>query len=705
MTLDRRGFLVLASTGLLLGVAGKGLSTAPEPDGLVQRFLAIDWEGTVTVFAKHLDMGQGIWSGLASIVAEELDADWGRVRVVGAPARLPDYAHNAFHEQTTGGSTSTAQSWDELRRAGATARAMLVRAAAQAWHVPEAAVGTRRGELFTDNHTAGYGDFAAAAARLPVPADVTLKSRAEWRLLGGALPRTDTAAKTRGATVYGIDGMWPDMRHAIIARCPQIGGKVRSYDASAARAMPGVDMVVEVPSGIAVIARTTWHAIRAREALRIEWDTHAAETRSDTEIAADFTRAMAETAPAYTDTRGAPEAAFACAHRVVEAEFRFPYLAHASMEPLSISGRMVGGVCEVRAGFQSQTRNQQAIADILGLPLDRVALDTVPAGGSFGRRASFDSDWVAEFAHVLKATRWRWPIKLTRTREDDVTGGYYRPLMIHAMRAGLDREGRLIALDQRMSGQSVTLKAPEKPNWRDWTVMEGVFHELYACSNSRLRWWGPPARVPVLTFRSISNNHTGIAKEIFVDRLARAAGADPVAYRLALLGEEPRQVAVLRLAAEKAGWNTPPRPGITRGVAVHRSEGSFIAQVAELSGAHDDFCIERIVTALDCGLALNPDTVRAQVEGGTGFGLSAGLYGRVTLEGGAAQDGNFDTYRVLRLNEMPRVMETHLIEGADRPSGVGEPGSVPGTAAVVNALERMGLPQVTQFPVFAMSRI
>ncbi|WP_170065900.1 xanthine dehydrogenase family protein molybdopterin-binding subunit [Novosphingobium guangzhouense] len=708
VTLNRRGFLVLASSGLLLGVAGtgagRGLSSPAAPDGLVQRFLSIDWEGTVTVFAKHLDMGQGIWSGLASIVAEELDADWSRVRVVGAPARVADYAHNAFREQTTGGSTSTANSWDELRRAGATARAMLVRAAAQAWQVPEALVRTRNGRLIAPGHAAGYGDFAAAAGRLPVPVDVPLKSRADWRLLGigaEALPRTDTGAKTRGATVYGIDGTWPDMRHAVIARCPRIGGRLRGYDGTAARAMPGVDMVVEVPSGVAVIARTTWHAIRAREALRIDWDMRSAETRSDSAIAADFARAMEEGAPAYADTRGDPDTAFARAHRVVEARFRFPYLAHAPMEPPCISGRMVGGVCEVRAGFQSQTRNQQAIADILGLPLDRVLLDTVPAGGSFGRRASFDSDWVAEFAHVLKASRWRWPIKLTRTREDDVTGGYYRPLMIHAMRAGLDRKGRLIAFDQRMAGQSVTPNAPDVPNWRDWTVLEGVFHELYACPASRLRWWKTPARVPVLTYRSISNNHTGIAKEIFVDRLARAAGADPVAYRLALLEHEPRQAAVLRLAAEKAGWSDPPPPGVTRAVAVHRSEGSFIAQVAQLSGTAQDFRIERMVTAIDCGLALNPDTVRAQVEGGTGFGLSAGLYGRVTLDGGAAQDANFDTYRVLRMNEMPRVMETHFIDGADRPSGVGEPGSVPGTAAVVNALERMGLPPVESFPVFA----
>ena len=706
MTPDRRGFLVLASSGLLLGVAGRGLpSTAPDADGLVQRFLSIDWQGAVTVFAKHLDMGQGIWSGLASIVAEELDADWNHVRVVGAPARLPDYAHNAFHEQTTGGSTSTAQSWDELRLAGGTARAMLVRAAAQAWQVPETAVSTRRGMLLAGKRSAGYGDFAAAAARLPVPEGVRLKPRADWRILGAAPPRIDTAAKARGATVYGIDGIWPDMRHAVIARCPRIGGRLRDYEASAARAMPGVDMVVEVPSGVAVIARTTWHAIRAREALRLDWDMREAEGRSDTRIAEDFTRAMDETAPAYTDTRGDPDGAFAHAHRVVEASFRFPYLAHAPMEPPAISGRMVGGVCEVRAGFQSQTRNQQAIADILGLPLQRVLLDTVPAGGSFGRRASFDSDWVAEFAHVLKATRWRWPIKLTRTREDDVTGGCYRPLMVHAMRAGLDRQGRPIAFDQRMSGQSVTPQAPEQPNWRDWTVMEGVFHELYACPHSRLRWWRPPARVPVLTFRSISNNHTGLAKEIFVDRLARAAGADPVAYRLALLEQDPRQAAVLRLAAEKAGWGAPAGPGITRGVAVHRSEGSFIAQVTEISGTPQDFRIERMVTALDCGLVLNPDTVRAQVEGGTGFGLSAGLYGRITLEEGAARDGNFDTYRVLRMNEMPRVMETHLIEGADRPSGVGEPGSVPGTAAVVNALERMGLPPVAQFPVFAPDRV
>ncbi|MED5544739.1 MAG: molybdopterin cofactor-binding domain-containing protein [Pseudomonadota bacterium] len=720
LTTSRRAFVVMAGSGLLLGLVPKSLRAREihrqghpfgdslfradqvPGDELVRRFLEIAPDGAVTVFSKHLDMGQGTWSGLASLVAEELDADWTKVRVLGAPVSDTAYANHMFQRQATGGSTSLANSWDELRRAGAVARAMVLAAAARSWDVPVKAISLRNGVLTHGARRASLGDFARAAADEDVPEDVALKPRSAWRLLGQDTPRTDMPGKVTGQTKYGIDGAWEDMRHAVVARSPRFGARLLHADTRAARAMSGVEAVVEIPSGIAVIARTTWHALRARDALTLTWSDDGGETRSDAQIARDHRAAMDRQAPSWDDVRGDPAAMLARAATRVEAEFTFPYLAHAAMEPLALLGRFDGTRCKLRGGFQTQTDNRAQVAAILGLEAEAVELESVPAGGSFGRRAGFTGDWVVEFAQLLKAARASYPIKLTWTREDDMRGGHYRPLMVYAMQGGLDAQGRLLALDMRLAGQSVTGNSPyPKAPYRDITVLEGNFHDLYDHPHSRLRFFHAGAKVPVVTYRSISNNHTGVAKEIFVDRLARAAGADPVAFRLALLGAEPRQTQVLRVAAKAAGWDTPPPHGITRGVAVHRSEGSCVAQVAELSGTPEDFRIERIVSAVDCGLAVNPDTVRAQVEGGTGFGLSSALYGEINLDHGAARQGNFDGYRLLRMNEMPRRIEVHMVESADRPSGIGEPGSVPGAPAVINALERMGMAPVTHFPVFA----
>ncbi|TYC89668.1 xanthine dehydrogenase family protein molybdopterin-binding subunit [Novosphingobium sp. BW1] len=720
LTTSRRTFVVMASSGLLLGLIPKAARTREihrqdhpfgdslfradqvPGDELVRRFLEIAPDGTVTVFSKHLDMGQGTWSGLASLVAEELDANWTKVRVTGAPVSNTAYANHMFQRQATGGSTSLANSWDELRRAGAVARAMVLAAAARSWGVHANAITLKDGVLSHGARTATLGDFAQAAAHEEVPHEVALKPRAAWRLLGRDTPRTDMPGKVTGATKYGIDGAWQDMRHAVIARSSRFGARLLHADTAAAGAMPGVEAVVEIPSGIAVIARTTWHALRARDALTLTWSDGEGETRSDAQIARDHRAAMDQQPPSWDDMRGDPATMLARAATRVEAEFTFPYLAHAAMEPLALLGQFDGTRCKLRGGFQTQADNRAQVAAILGLEAEAVELETVPAGGSFGRRAGFTGDWVVEFAQLLKAARAPYPIKLTWTREDDMRGGHYRPLMVYAMQGGLDAQGRLLALDMRLAGQSVTGNSPyPKAPYRDITALEGNFHDLYDHPHSRLRFFHADAKVPVVTYRSISNNHTGVAKEIFVDRLARAAGADPVAFRLALLGAEPRQAQVLRVAAKAANWDTPPPRGITRGVAVHRSEGSCVAQVAELSGSPEDFRIERIVSAVDCGLAVNPDTVRAQVEGGTGFGLSSALYGEINLDNGAARQSNFDGYRLLRMNEMPRRIEVHMVESGTRPSGIGEPGSVPGAPAVINALERMGMAPVSRLPVFA----
>jgi isoquinoline 1-oxidoreductase beta subunit len=702
--LHRRELLVLASAGLALGAmpalaAGMTAKDTAGGAGLVQRFLSIAPDGTVTVFSKHVDMGQGIWSGLASIVADELDADWSHVRVVGAPAKLPDYSHSKFPSQITGGSTSTANSWDELRMAGAVARAMLVAAAAAEWGVAPETIKVSKGIISTGKRTAGLGTFAAAAARLPVP-KATPKDARDYTLIGKESRRLDIPAKSRGQTSYGIDTNWPGIRPTVIARAPRFGATLVRFDDTEARKLPGVIEIVRIPTGVAVIGQTTWHAMRARAALVTEWDEAQAEKRSTEAMFRAFDAQQAKTPPTAATVRGTPDAKLKQG-RVVEAAFDFPFLTHSALEPLGLAGRLVDGRCELRAGFQTQTGNQKNVADILGLPVEKVFLDTVPAGGSFGRRATFLPDWVEEMAEVLKATQGRWPIKLTWSRDDDVKGGHYRPLTIHRFRATLADDGSIAAVEQRIVGQSCFPTRPGAPAAKGMNpgVSTGNFIDQYAVADAQLLWWDPECGVPAHTYRAVSNNHNGVAKEIFIDRCARAANADPVAYRMALLAAEPRQQGVLKLAAEKIGWDKAPPPGRVRGVAVHRADGTSVCEIVELSGTPDNFRIERIVAAIDCGVPVNPDTIRAQTEGGIGFALSGNLYSNITMTDGHVDQSNFDTYRVMRISEMPKSIEVHIVQSTEAPSGIGEPGSVPVTAAVVNALERMGMAPVRRFPL------
>lgn len=703
--LARRGFLVMSSTGLLLGTRTLAAATPAAPSrkaAFTQRFLEIAPDGTVTVFAKHLDMGQGIWSGLAAIVAEELGARWNQVRVVGAPARMPDYAHTVFGSQTTGGSTSIANSWDQLRAAGATARAMLAAAAAARWQVPAASVSIADGMVTSGARSASLGRFAAAAARLPVPGNVPLKDPAQFTIVGQRRPRLDLPDKVRGRTGYGLDTNWPGIKALVVLHPPRFGATLIDHDPTAALALPGVLAVEPIPTGLAVIGETTWHALRGRAALVATWDETTAETRSTAAIMAAFKAQMAGEPPTAETRSGDAATVLEADGSVIEAQFEFPYLAHVPIEPLSVAGRLSGGRCVLRSGFQSQTSNQANAARILGLPVEAVELETVPAGGSFGRRADFGPDWFDELVYALKATDGRWPLRLMWSRDDDIAGGHYRPMTLQRLRAVLDEDGAIAAFDQSIVGQPcfpLPAGAP-KPKEPSIGVTIGHFADQYACQASRLAWWYPEVGVAPHTYRAISNNHNGIAKEIFVDRLARAAGVDPVAYRLSLLGHEPRQQGVLRLVAEKAGWDRPLAPGLHRGVAVHRADDSHVAQVVEISGTPEHFRIERVVCAIDCGLVIDPDTVLSQAEGCIGFGLSSALYQEITMDAsGLVEQSNFHDYRILRMPQMPRRIEVHIMPSAARPTGVGEPPSVPVAAALVNALEAMGAPPVTRFPL------
>lgn len=687
--LHRRGFIVLAGAGLILGWAPAARASAPEAAAFTQTFLRIDTDGTVTVLAKHLDMGQGVWSGLASIVAEELDADWSQMKVEGAPA-APEYKNLVLGAQVTGGSTSIANSWTQLRTAGATARAMLIAAAAQRWKVPASAIVIKKGVVRdASGHQAGFGELAAAAAALPVPTEVKLKDPKDFVFLGKGFQRLDTAAKARGTALFGIDVRLPGMKIAVLARSPRFGGKLKTFDAAETRQVAGVTEVVQTPQGVAVIADNSWAAIKGRTALKLSWDDADAELRSSAAILETY-KALAGTRGGMISLqRGDADQAMARAHRIVEADYAFPYLAHAPMETPTAVCRVTDGLCEIWGGIQSQTANQKAAAAILGLPIEKVLIHTLLAGGSFGRRATLDSDWIVELAEIVKATKAAYPVKLLRTREDDITGGYYRPMAYHRLRAGLTSGGEISGLTQTLVTQSILYGYPfgaEAPPKSDPTATEGNLVDRYDVDDATLRWIPGQAHVPITLYRSVGNTHTTFAKEVFMDELARAAGRDPLAFRLAHLGSRRRQAAVLKLAAEKFGWGGKPAPGRAWGMAVQEAFNTHVAQMVEVSVAGGEFRVERVVCAVDCGFALNPDNVAAQMEGGVGFGLSAALHGEITLSGGIPDQTNFDTYPILRMSETPRGIETYILNSGAPPTGVGEPGATPIAAAVANAL-------------------
>ena len=703
----RREFLQLttiAGAGLTLGAVIPGCGSGQGPGGsvasgsLVTPFVRIDPDNTVTVICKHLEAGQGVWTGLAAAVAEELDAAWSQMRVESAPAQVPQYGNLAMDPngdiQGTGGSTSMANSWEQLRRAGATARAMLVQAAAERWGVPAGEITVSEGVVrhAASGRTASFGELARAAGELAVPGEVPLKDPAQFRIVGrDHLPRLDSPAKSSGRQQFAIDVTLPGMMTAVVARPSRFGATVKSFDASRARAVPGVVDVVQIPRGVAVVARDTWAAKKGREALQITWNETSAETRGTDELLAEFRRLGRQKEALTVARRGDVDAALRGAAKVIDAEFEFPYLAHAPMEPLTAVCRLSADRCEVWAGVQFHTVDQRNAAAAAGLRPEQVTLHTVAAGGSFGRRATPDSDYISEVVSIAKATGGKYPVRLIWTREDDITGGRYRPLNYHRITAGLDRDGRLVAYRQRMVGQSLLAGTPFEgmlKNGVDPGAVEGHAAEQYEIPNVDVTWVSPKVGVPVLWWRSVGHTHSAFSKELFIDELAEAAGEDPVAFRLALLGNHPRHAAVLRLAAERAGWDRPfPRgQGRGRGIALQESFGSVVAQVVEVTVTGDTIRVDRVVCAVDCGIAVTPDVVRAQMESGIAYGLSAALKGKITLTGGRVDQSNFHQYEVLRINEMPRSIEVYIVPSGNAPSGVGEPGTPPIAPAVANAV-------------------
>ncbi|MFM0717879.1 xanthine dehydrogenase family protein molybdopterin-binding subunit [Paraburkholderia strydomiana] len=702
---SRRTFLKaagsVAAVGLTVGFewAGTGrralAATMPEATFAPNAFLRVAPDNSVTVIAKHVEMGQGAYTGIATIVAEELDAEWQDVRVESAPADAKRYANLAFGTiQGTGGSSAMANSWMQLREAGAKARAMLVSAAAAQWQVPASDLTTRDGSVHhaATNRTATYGSLASAAARLPVPDKVTLKSPKDFRLIGHPLPRVDVPPKTDGTAQFTLDVTFPGMLVALLQRPPLFGATVKSFDASAAKAVPGVVSVVQVPGGVAVVAKGFWAAKQGRDALKVEWEDSKAEKRSSDAIMTEY-RQLAEQSGASARKEGDATQALAGAAQKVSATYAFPYLAHAPMEPLDAVVKLTANSCEIWAGDQFQTVDQGNAARTAGLDPRQVKIHTLYAGGSFGRRANTQSDYIVEAVSIAKALGANGtPVKLQWTREDDIHGGLYRPMYFHKLDAGLSADGKLIAWRHRIVGQSILAGTPFASvmvkNGIDGTSVEGAANVAYAIPNISVELTTTQTGVPVLWWRVVGSSHTAFAVEAFIDEAAHAAGKDPFVFRRDLLVQEPRMRAVLELAAEKAGWD-PAKPlpkGRGRGIAVAEAFKTFVAQVAEVSVDNEgNVKVERVVCAVDCGTPINPDVIVAQMEGGIGFGLGAALHSAITLKDGKVEQNNFDGYQVLRIAEMPKV-EVHIVQSGEAPTGVGEPGVAPVGPAVANAI-------------------
>ncbi|MDD9926636.1 MAG: xanthine dehydrogenase family protein molybdopterin-binding subunit [Rhodospirillaceae bacterium] len=677
--------------GAVFGLPSRADAALPE-SGQFNPFVIIKPDSTVTVLSKHLDKGQGAATGLATLVAEELDADWAQMRVEHAPANAKLYNNLSWGPyQGTGGSSAIFNAFQQCREAGATARAMLVAAAAAAWKVPESTITVEAGMLkHTSGKSASFGEVASDAAKLPVPTKPTLKDPTRFTYIGKSFPRLDVKSKTVGAPIYALDVQRDDMLVAAIARPPKFGGTVKSFDATAAKAVNGVVDVIQIPAGIAVLARSTWPAFKGRDALEVEWDFSKAETRGTEELRKEYRARLDQKGKAF-GTRGDAAGALAGAANVIEGEFEFPFLAHAPMEPHDVVIEFDGKTAEIWTGSQLQTVDQYVASKTLGIKVPDVKLHTLWAGGSFGRRAIYDSHIVGEAAQIAKAWGRKQPIKVQWSREDDIKGGYYRPMYMHKVKAGIDADGNIVGWQHTIVGQSIITGTPfEKAlvhDGIDHTSVEGVLGTPYAIPNFQGDLHTMKVGVPVLWWRSVGHTHTAYVMETMLDDIAKAAGRDPLELRLSLLKDKPRHAAVLKLAAEKAGWGEPMAPGRARGVAVHESFRSYVAQVAEITvdaEASGGFKVDRVVCAVDCGLAVNPDNIAAQMEGGIGYGLGHAIRNAITLTDGEVDQSNFDDYEPMRITDMPAV-ETHTVASTEAPTGVGEPGTPPVVPAVSNA--------------------
>jgi isoquinoline 1-oxidoreductase beta subunit len=706
--MQRRDFLkisIAASGGLLIGFQFPGIDSLASAQPSVSTFMPnafvrIGTDERITVIVNHSEMGQGVYTSLPMLLAEELDADWAKVSYESAPVD-PKYNHPAFGMQITGGSSSVWSGLEQFRQAGAAARALLVAAAAQRWNVDPTACRTGSGAVFDrSNRRLTYGQLVESAAKLTPPEHVELKDPKTFTLIGKPIKRLDTPVKLNGQAVFGIDVKLPGMLTAVIARPPIFGAKMKSFDDSRARSLPGVRKIVAVPAGVAVIADTFWHAKTARDVLAVDWDEGSMQTFSTSQMMQEF-RERSKTTGTSVRKEGDAEGALANAAKKIEAVYEVPYLSHLMMEPLNCVVDLRPDSCEVWTGSQFQTVDRANAAKVAGLPNEKVELHTTFLGGGFGRRANPQSDFVVEAVHVAKAAGA--PVKVIWTREDDMRGGWYRPAFLHAIEGGIDSNGDPVGWRSRLVGQSIMAGTPfaammMKGKDYDPASVEGVDDLPYAIPNLTVESHQAEIKVPVQWLRSVGHSHTAFAVECFVDELAALAQKDPYQFRRQLLLKQPRYLGVLDLAAQKAGWDRPLPKGMGRGMAVHFAFGSYSAHVAEVSVADGKVRVHRMVCAVDCGQYVNPGIIEAQLQGGAIFGASAALFQELTFEHGRLQQTNFNTFPVMRINECPEI-ETYIVQSNEKAGGIGEPGVPCAAPAIANALFAVTGKRIRRLPI------
>ncbi|MFY9530550.1 MAG: molybdopterin cofactor-binding domain-containing protein [Candidatus Acidiferrales bacterium] len=705
---NRRDFLktgAAGAAGLVIGFYLPGrfeTLAAPAPAGpfAPNAWIRVGTDDFVTLIIDKSEMGQGVVTSLSMLAAEELECDWKKIRTEFAPADKA-YINPIFGLQGTGGSSTIRGSWTPLLKAGATAREMLIEAAAQKWGVDKSACRAENGAVINTATKArlSYGGLAEAAAALPAPKDVPIKDPKQFRVVGKATKRLDTPEKVDGRTQFGIDVREPGMVFAVVARCPVFGGKVSSFDATKAKAVPGVKNVLQISGGVAVVADNTWSAMQGRRALDIKWDEGPNASLNSAGISKLFAERAAQPG-AVARKEGDAAVGLAGAAKKVEAVYETPFLAHATMEPMNCTAHVRADGCDVWAPTQFQTFAQNAAAKITGLSPEAVRIHTTYLGGGFGRRS--EQDFLADAVEISKAAGA--PVQVTWSREDDMQHDFYRPASYSRFTAGLDADGWPVAWTNRIACSSIFSRV--FPNFVkdgvDSTSVEGANDIPYAIPNILVDYQLTETGVPVGFWRSVGHSQNGFFTESFLDELAAAGGKDPYELRHRLLQKAPRHLAVLELAANKAGWGTPLPAGKFRGIAMMSSFGSYVAEVAEVSVNRSEGTVRvhRVVCALDCGRVVNPDTIAGQMEGAIVYGLTAALKGAITIDHGRVQQRNFSDYDMLRIDEMPSV-EVHIVPSNNPPTGVGEPGTPPIAPAVCNAIFAATGKRIRRLPIRA----
>tara|TARA_B100000315_G_scaffold164314_1_gene152940 strand:+ start:2423 stop:4573 length:2151 start_codon:yes stop_codon:yes gene_type:complete len=703
--INRRDFIKIVSTagtGLVIGfhlpfknklLAGNAVSDiAFNPNA----WITVRPDNTVTISVAESEMGQGVWTSLPMIIAEEMELDWSKVQVIQAPVDK-----DRFGKQGTGGSASIRSSWKKLREAGAVAKEMLLEAAAQKWSIPKGNCDADKG--FILNRTSGeklsYGELCALAAELKVPKNISLKDPGDFRIVGKNIPRTDTPLKVNGTAEYAMDVDLPNMVHAFIIRCPFFGGKLKTINDSKAKRINGVLDIFEVENGIAVVGTSTWAALKGRKALDVTWDT-GPNANLDSKSIAKYLKKRGEKRGAVGRNDGNARKALKKTNKIIKAVYKVPFQAHATMEPMNCVVDVQLNRCRIWAPTQFPYAAQKQAAEITGLSMDKIEMNVTFLGGGFGRRAF--NDFVNDGLEVSK--HMGRPVKLIWMREDDMRHDYYRPASRHILNGGLNENGETIAWTHKvvapsiLFGQMFKYPIPFKDKL-DVVALAGAKELPYAVPNIRVEYKSANTDVPVGWWRSVYDSQNAYANECFMDELAFEAGEDPVQYRLKLLVDSPRSTGVLKMAAQKAGWGNPLPNGIFQGVSCHGSFGSYVAQVAEVSVQEDTgIKVHRVVCAVDCGQVINPSIVEAQMESSIVYGLSATLNGEITIEKGGVAQSNFHEFEVLRINEMPQV-EVHIVESKEPPGGVGEPGLPPIAPSVANAVFAATGKRIRKLPI------